>query len=150
MRTVIQRVSSAQLQVNNKVIGKINHGYTVLLGIEEDDTIEDVKWLANKVCKVRLFNDEDEKMNLNIKDVKGNILVISQFTLHARTKKGNRPSFRRAAPPGKANILYENFIDLLFNELDQPIQSGEFGAHMEITQTNYGPVTLFIDTKNKE
>ena len=150
MRTVIQRVSTAQVEVNKKVIGKINHGFMLLLGVEESDTLEDVKWLAEKVVKLRLFNDEEDKMNLNIKDVRGNILVISQFTLHAKTKKGNRPSYIRSAKPEWANNLYENFIDILFRELDQPIQSGKFGAHMNITQTNDGPVTIYIDTKNKE
>lgn len=150
MRSIIQRVSKAQVEVAHKVIGKINHGYMILLGVEIEDTLDDVKWLAEKICKLRLFSDEEGKMNLDIKDVKGNILVISQFTLHAKTKKGNRPSYIKAARPDQANHLYENFIDLLFHQLDQPIQSGEFGAHMNITQTNDGPVTIFIDTKNKE
>ncbi|MFT4754697.1 MAG: D-tyrosyl-tRNA(Tyr) deacylase [Salibacteraceae bacterium] len=150
MRTIIQRVSSAHVQVDKKTIGRINHGFMLLLGVEEEDTLDDVKWLTQKLCKLRLFNDADGKMNLNIKEVGGNILVISQFTLHAKTKKGNRPSYIKAARPEKANHLYENFIDSLFHLLDQPIQSGEFGAHMEITQTNDGPITLYIDTKNKE
>ena len=150
MRSIIQRVSKAQVEVADKVIGKINHGYMILLGVEMEDSVDDVKWLAEKICKLRLFNDKEGKMNLDIKDVKGNILVISQFTLHAKTKKGNRPSYIKAARPDQANHLYENFIDLLFHHLDQPIQSGEFGAHMNITQTNDGPVTIFIDTKNKE
>ncbi len=150
MRSVIQRVSKAQVVVNQKVVGEINQGYMLLLGIEEADTIKDLEWLANKVVKMRVFSDEEGKMNLDIKDVKGNILVISQFTLHAKTKKGNRPSYIKAARPDHAQNLYEKFIDTLFHLLDQPIQSGRFGAHMEITQTNDGPVTLFIDTKNKE
>jgi D-tyrosyl-tRNA(Tyr) deacylase len=150
MLSVNQRVSNAQVEVSNKVTGKINHGYMILLGVELDDTLEDVKWLAEKICKLRLFNDAEGKMNLDIKDVKGNILVISQFTLHAKTKKGNRPSYIRAARPDQANHLYENFIDQLFHLIDQPIQSGEFGAHMNITQTNDGPITILIDTKNKE
>ena len=150
MRSVIQRVSKAQVVVNQRVIGKINRGFMLLLGIEDSDTLEDVEWLANKIVKMRIFNDDEGKMNLDIKDVKGNILVISQFTLHAKTKKGNRPSYIKAAKPDYAERLYEKFIDTLFHLLDQPIQSGKFGAHMEITQTNDGPVTLFIDTKNKE
>lgn len=150
MRTIIQRVSKAEVAVNQKVIGKINQGFMLLLGVEEEDTIADVSWLAEKVCKLRIFSDTEGKMNLDIKDVSGNILVISQFTLYAKTKKGNRPSYIRAAKPDHAQNLYENFIDALFLQLDQPIQSGKFGAHMEITQTNDGPVTLFIDTKNKE
>ncbi|MGB0806674.1 MAG: D-aminoacyl-tRNA deacylase [Salibacteraceae bacterium] len=150
MRSVIQRVSKAQVEVSNKVIGKISHGYMILLGVELEDTLDDVKWLTEKICKLRLFDDEEGKMNLNIKDVHGNILVISQFTLHAKTKKGNRPSYIKAARPDQANHLYENFIDQMFHLIDQPIQSGEFGAHMNITQTNDGPVTIIIDTKNKE
>ncbi|MGB0390153.1 MAG: D-aminoacyl-tRNA deacylase [Salibacteraceae bacterium] len=150
MRSVIQRVSKAQVEVSNKVIGKIGHGYMILLGVELEDTLDDVKWLTEKICKLRLFDDEEGKMNLNIKDVHGNILVISQFTLHAKTKKGNRPSYIKAARPDQANHLYENFIDQMFHLIDQPIQSGEFGAHMNITQTNDGPVTIIIDTKNKE
>lgn len=150
MRTIIQRVSKAEVAVNQKVIGKIDHGFMLLLGVEEEDTMADVGWLAEKVCKLRIFSDTEGKMNLDIKDVSGNILVISQFTLHAKTKKGNRPSYIRAAKPDHAQNLYEKFIDALFLQLDQPIQSGKFGAHMAITQTNDGPVTLFIDTKNKE
>ncbi len=150
MRTIIQRVSKAEVIVNQKVIGKIKQGFTLLLGIEEADTLEDLNWLVEKVCKLRIFSDENDKMNLNIKEAKGNILVISQFTLLAKTKKGNRPSYIKAAKPDHAQNLYEKFIDALFHQLDQPIQSGQFGAHMQITQTNDGPVTLFLDTKNKE
>lgn len=150
MKAVIQRVSQAQVEVSNKIVGKINKGYTILLGVELEDTLEDVDWLTQKICKLRLFDDEEGKMNLNIRDVKGNFLVISQFTLHAKTKKGNRPSYIKAARPDQANHLYENFIDRCFHLIDQPIQSGEFGAHMNITQTNDGPVTIIIDTKNKE
>tara|TARA_R110002050_G_scaffold149463_1_gene276099 strand:- start:150176 stop:150628 length:453 start_codon:yes stop_codon:yes gene_type:complete len=150
MRAVVQRVSEAKVVVHQKKVGEIKQGYTVLLGIEASDTLTDVNWLAEKICKLRLFSDSDEKMNLDIQEVKGNILVISQFTLHAKTKKGNRPSYIRAAPPDYASQLYEDFIDALFQLLDQPIQSGEFGANMQITQTNDGPVTILIDTKNKE
>jgi D-tyrosyl-tRNA(Tyr) deacylase len=150
MRAVIQRVSKAEVDINDKTVGKINQGLMVLLGIEDADTQDDVKWLATKICKLRLFSDPEGKMNLDIRDVKGNILVISQFTLHAKTKKGNRPSYIKAAKPDYANTLYEDFIDELFHVLDQPIQSGEFGAHMQITMTNDGPVTIIIDTKNKE
>lgn len=150
MRSVIQRVTEAKVSIKGKKIGAIQQGYVVLLGVEDADTIEDVKWLASKICKLRLFSDEDGKMNLNIRDVKGNILVISQFTLHAKTKKGNRPSYIKAGRPEHANKLYEDFIDELFNLLDQPIQSGEFGGDMQISMTNDGPVTIIIDTKNKE
>ncbi|UTW64906.1 D-tyrosyl-tRNA(Tyr) deacylase [bacterium SCSIO 12643] len=150
MRSVIQRVTEAKVSIKGKKIGAIQQGYVVLLGVEDADTIEDVKWLASKIYKLRLFSDEDGKMNLNIRDVKGNILVISQFTLHAKTKKGNRPSYIKAGRPEHANKLYEDFIDELFNLLDQPIQSGEFGGDMQISMTNDGPVTIIIDTKNKE
>jgi D-tyrosyl-tRNA(Tyr) deacylase len=150
VRAVIQRVSEARVDINKKTVGQINRGFMILLGIETADTDEDVKWLASKVCKLRLFNDSEGKMNLDLKDVKGNILVISQFTLHAKTKKGNRPSYIKAAQPSHAIKMYEYFIDALFQLLDQPIQSGEFGADMQITMTNDGPVTIIIDTKNKE
>jgi D-tyrosyl-tRNA(Tyr) deacylase len=150
MRSIIQRVSEANVTINNKTVGKINQGYMLLLGIEEADNADDVKWLASKICKLRLFNDAEGKMNLDIKDVNGNILVISQFTLHAKTKKGNRPSYIKAAKPDQANKLYEDFIDELFHLLDKPIQSGEFGGDMKINMTNDGPVTIIIDTKNKE
>ncbi len=150
MRSIIQRVSEAKVTINTITVGKIDHGYMLLLGIEEADTFEDVEWLAAKICKLRLFNDSEGKMNLDIKDVQGNILVISQFTLHAKTKKGNRPSYIKAAKPEHANKLYEDFIDALFHLLDKPIQSGEFGADMKINMTNDGPVTIIIDTKNKE
>jgi len=150
MRTVIQRVSEAKVDIQQKMVGKINRGFVVLLGIENADTIEDAKWLAAKICKLRLFDDADGKMNLDIKDVEGNILVISQFTLHAKTKKGNRPSYIKAGKPEFANQMYEYFIDELIHILDKPIQSGKFGANMQITMTNDGPVTILIDTKNKE
>ena len=150
MRTVIQRVSEAKVDIQQKTVGKINRGFMVLVGVEDADTIEDAKWLAAKTCKLRLFDDADGKMNLDIKDVEGNILVISQFTLHAKTKKGNRPSYIKAGKPEFANQMYEYFIDELIHILDKPIQSGKFGANMQITMTNDGPVTILIDTKNKE
>lgn len=150
MRTVIQRVSEAKVEIQQKTVGKINRGFMVLVGVEDADTIEDAKWLAAKICKLRLFDDADGKMNLDIKDVEGNILVISQFTLHAKTKKGNRPSYIKAGKPEFANQMYEYFIDELIHILDKPVQSGEFGANMQITMTNDGPVTILIDTKNKE
>jgi D-tyrosyl-tRNA(Tyr) deacylase len=150
MRTVIQRVSEAKVDIHQKTVGKINRGFMVLLGVEDADTIEDAKWLAAKICKLRLFDDSDGKMNLDIKDVEGNILVISQFTLHAKTKKGNRPSYIKAGKPEFANQMYEYFIDELIHILDKPVQSGKFGANMQITMTNDGPVTILIDTKNKE
>ena len=150
MRSVIQRVTNAKVEIQQKVVGQINRGFMVLLGVEDADTIEDAKWLAAKICKLRLFDDQVGKMNLDITEVNGNVLVISQFTLHAKTKKGNRPSYIKAGKPEFANQMYEFFIDELIHILDQPIQSGEFGANMQITMTNDGPVTILIDTKNKE
>lgn len=150
MRTVIQRVSEAKVDVDQKTLGTIKRGYLVLLGVEDADTIEDAKWLAAKICKLRLFDDADGKMNLDIKDVDGNILVISQFTLHAKTKKGNRPSYMKAGKPEFANQMYEYFIDELIQILEKPVPSGEFGANMQISLVNDGPVTIVIDTKNKE
>jgi len=150
MRTVIQRVTEAKVDIQQKTIGTINQGFVVLLGVEDADTVDDAKWLAAKICKLRLFDDDEGRMNLDIKDVVGNILVVSQFTLHAKTKKGNRPSYIKAGKPDYANQLYEYFIDELIQIIDQPIQSGEFGANMQISMVNDGPVTIVIDTKNKE
>ena len=150
MRTVIQRVTEAKVDIQQKTVGSINQGFVVLLGVEDADTVEDAKWLAAKICKLRLFDDDDGKMNLDIKDVAGNILVVSQFTLHAKTKKGNRPSYIKAGKPEYANQLYEYFIDELIQIIDKPIQSGVFGANMQISMVNDGPVTIVIDTKNKE
>lgn len=150
MRTVIQRVSEAKVNIQQKTVGEINQGLVVLVGVEDADTVEDAKWLAAKICKLRLFDDGDGKMNLDIKDVEGNVLVISQFTLHAKTKKGNRPSYIKAGKPEYANQLYEFFIDELIQIMDQPIPSGKFGANMQISMVNDGPVTIIIDTKNKE
>jgi len=150
MRIVIQRVSQAKVDIGNKTTGEIHMGFVVLVGIENDDTIEDAKWLAAKCCKLRLFEDSEGKMNLNIMEANGNILVISQFTLHAKTKKGNRPSYIKAADPEFAEQLYEFFIDELIQILDKPVQSGIFGANMQVHMVNNGPVTILIDTKNKE
>lgn len=150
MRIVLQRVSEARVKIANKLSGEINQGFVILIGVEDDDTIEDVKWLASKVSKLRVFDDGEGKMNLNIQEVNGNILVISQFTLHAKTKKGNRPSYIKAGEPEYAKQLYEYFIDELIQIMDLPIQSGIFGANMQVELINDGPVTLYIDTKNKE
>ena len=150
MRTVIQRVTEAKVDIQQKTVGTINQGFVVLLGVEDADKVDDAKWLAAKICKLRLFDDDEGRMNLDIKDVVGNILVVSQFTLHAKTKKGNRPSYIKAGKPDYANQLYEYFIDELIQIIDQPIQSGEFGANMQISMVNDGPVTIVIDTKNKE
>ena len=150
MRTVIQRVSSASVEINQQIKSKIGAGLLILLGIEHDDTIEDIEWLCGKIARLRIFGDENGVMNLSILEVKGEILLISQFTLHASTKKGNRPSYIKAAKPELAIPLYQNFIATLQKELGKPIQTGEFGADMKVTLTNDGPVTIIIDSKNKE
>lgn len=150
MRAVIQRVSEASVEINNQLVAEINKGFLILLGIEIDDTFEDVIWLSNKISQLRIFSDEDGKMNNSIIEVDGNAIVVSQFTLHAKTKKGNRPSYIKAAKSQKAIPLYEEFIENLSNAIGKKIQSGEFGADMKVTLLNDGPVTIFIDTKNKE
>ena len=150
MRAVIQRVSEASVEINNQLVAEINKGFLILLGIEIDDTFEDVIWLSNKISQLRIFSDEDGKMNNSIIEVDGNAIVVSQFTLHAKTKKGNRPSYIKAAKSQQAIPLYEEFIENLSNAIGKKIQSGEFGADMKVTLLNDGPVTIFIDTKNKE
>ncbi len=150
MRVVIQRVSQASVSINEKIKSKIEIGLLILLGIEEADTIEDINWLAGKIARLRIFNDENEVMNLSVCDVKGEILVVSQFTLHASTKKGNRPAYIKAARPETAIPLYESFVKQLETETGSDIQTGEFGAMMEITLVNDGPVTIIIDSKNRE
>jgi len=150
MRAVIQRVSEASVEINNQLVAEINKGFLILLGIEIDDTLEDVIWLSNKISQLRIFSDEDGKMNNSIIEVDGNAIVVSQFTLHAKTKKGNRPSYIKAAKAQQAIPLYEEFIENLSNTLGKKIQSGEFGADMKVTLLNDGPVTIIIDTKNKE
>ena len=150
MRAVIQRVSKSSVKVNGEILGQTALGLLVLLGIEDLDNDEDVGWLARKITGLRIFSDSDEKMNLNIKQVEGGLLVISQFTLHASTKKGTRPSFIKAARPEKAIPLYEGFIKECENILGKEVASGKFGAMMEVELTNDGPVTIVIDSKNKE
>lgn len=150
MRAVIQRCLSASVTVENQVVGKIDKGFLVLLGIEHSDTLEDVEWLSSKIAQLRVFDDKDGLMNLSIQDIGGNILSVSQFTLHAKTKKGNRPSFINAAPPEVSKPLYEKFNELLSQKIGKPIETGIFGAHMLISLVNDGPVTIIIDTKNKE
>ena len=150
MRAVIQRVSEASVEINNQLVAEINKGFLILLGIEIDDTFEDVIWLSNKISQLRIFSDEDGKMNNSIIEVDGNAIVVSQFTLHAKTKKGNRPSYIKAAKAQQAIPLYEEFIENLSNAIGKKIQSGEFGADMKVTLLNDGPVTIIIDTKNKE
>lgn len=149
MIAVIQRVSEASVKIEEKIKGSIQTGFLILLGITHDDTLEDVEWLSKKIIGMRIFSDEEGKMNLNIKSVNGNILLISQFTLHASTKKGNRPSFIEAARPEIAIPLYEQMIKQLSKELGKEIQTGEFGADMKVSLINDGPVTIVIDSKNK-
>lgn len=150
MRVVLQRVSEASVKIEGKVHGKIQKGILVLLGIEEEDTSEDIGWLCNKIVKIRIFNDQAGVMNLSLQEINGEILIISQFTLHASTKKGNRPSYIKAARPVVAIPLYENFIKTLSQILGKPIETGIFGAHMEVSLNNDGPVSILIDSKNKE
>jgi len=150
MKIIIQRVSEASVKIEDKVVGEIKKGLLVLVGIENEDTLEDANWLASKIINLRIFSDENGLMNLSVKEIKGEILLISQFTLLAKTKKGNRPSFIQAAKPDVAIPLYETFKNLLETELNQPIQTGKFGADMQVSLLNNGPVTIVIDTKNKE
>ena len=150
MRVVIQRVSEATVSVDEKVTGQINKGLLVLIGIEDADTNDDIEWLAVKIIHLRIFNDSNDVMNLSIKDIDGNILLVSQFTLHASTKKGNRPSYIKASKPGFAIPMYEKMIVQLENELGKKIQTGLFGADMKVSLLNDGPVTICIDSKNRE
>lgn len=150
MRVVIQRVSSASVEINQQIKSKIDLGLLILLGIEHDDTIEDIEWLCGKIARLRIFGDENDVMNLSVVDVNGEVLLISQFTLHASTKKGNRPSYIKAARPEVAVPLYEQFVVQLEKELNKKVQTGEFGADMKVALTNDGPVTIIIDSKNKE
>jgi D-tyrosyl-tRNA(Tyr) deacylase len=150
MRVVIQRVSNASVAIDGVEKASIGKGLLILVGIEDQDSPEDVAWLSGKIARLRIFGDGDGLMNLSVREVGGEILVVSQFTLHASTRKGNRPSFIRAARPENAIPLYEKFLRLLSAESDLPVRSGEFGASMQVTLTNDGPVTIFIDTKNKE
>ena len=150
MRAVIQRVSEASVKVEDKITGQITSGFLVLLGIGEDDSQEDVQWLAQKITGMRIFNDENEQMNRSLADVQGKILLISQFTLFAQTKKGNRPGFIRAARPEKAIPLYEQMKLELEKLTKTKVETGIFGADMKVNLLNDGPVTIIMDTKNKE
>jgi len=150
MRIVIQRVSKASVQIDNKVEGRIEQGLMLLVGIEGADTKKDVEWLCRKIVNMRIFSDGEGNMNWSLLDVKGGALVISQFTLHAATKKGNRPSFMKAAKPDVAEQLYEEFKRTLSNYLGKDIPSGKFGADMKVSLINDGPVTILLDSKNKE
>ena len=150
MRIVLQRVKEASVTVEGKVVSKIGQGFLILLGIEAEDTQEDIDWLCRKVARLRVFSDENENMNYSIQDIDGEVIVVSQFTLHASTKKGNRPSFIKAARPDVAIPLYENFLKTLEKELGKSVQSGVFGAMMDVLLINDGPVTITIDSKIKE
>lgn len=150
MRVVIQRVTSASVDVNGDITGKISKGLLILAGFEEADTPEDIDWITGKIARLRIFDDADGVMNRSITDIDGQILVVSQFTLHAKTKKGNRPSYIMAARPEVAIPLYESFLKKLQDEIGKPVASGVFGAMMQVELVNDGPVTIIIDTKNKE
>jgi D-tyrosyl-tRNA(Tyr) deacylase len=150
MRAVVQRVSSASVEIEGRLVSHIDHGMLVLLGIEEDDGPEDVSWLSGKIARLRIFDDHNGVMNMSVSENGGDILVVSQFTLHASTKKGNRPSYIRAAKPEKAIPVYESFVSEIGRETGKKIQTGAFGAMMNVSLINSGPVTIFIDTKQKE
>ena len=150
MRAVIQRVSRASVTIDAKIYSSIDAGLLVLLGIEDADTEADIEWLSGKIVNLRIFNDHDGVMNISIKEMGGGILLISQFTLHASTKKGNRPSYIKAAKPEIAIPLYEAFVKHMEKEFGKKIQTGEFGADMKVNLLNNGPVTIIIDSKNKE
>ena len=150
MRVVIQRVLKAGVSIEKKLFSSINKGLLILVGIEESDNAEDIDWLCRKIIDLRIFADSEGKMNLSVKDVDGDILVISQFTLHASTKKGNRPSYLKAAKPDVAIPLYESFTTMLSNLYQKPVKTGVFGADMQVSLVNDGPVTICIDSKNKE
>lgn len=150
MRVVIQRVSKASVTIDNKITSKIGNGLLILLGIENEDSNEDIDWLCSKIARLRIFNDDNGVMNLSVADSVGEILVVSQFTLHASTKKGNRPSYIKAAKPDFAVPMYEKFVKQLESETRQKIQTGEFGAMMDVELVNDGPVTIIVDSKYRE
>jgi D-tyrosyl-tRNA(Tyr) deacylase len=150
MRVVVQRVTEADVTIENKTKSQINKGLLVLLGIEDHDNAEDIEWLCGKIVNLRIFDDANKVMNLSVQDIKGEILVVSQFTLHASTKKGNRPSYIRASKAETAIPLYEEFCQTLEKLLNKPVQTGEFGANMQVKLINDGPVTICMDSKNKE
>lgn len=150
MRVLLQRVSEAKVEIGGVLKGCIGHGLLILLGIEAADNEEDIAWLVGKISRLRIFDDEQGVMNLDIRQVGGRALVVSQFTLHASTRKGNRPSYIKAAPEAIARPLYEAFVRELSQSLEQPIPTGEFGADMAVSLCNDGPVTIWIDSKNRE
>ena len=150
MKAVIQRVSQSSVTINNEIVAQIQQGLLVLVGIEDADNQEDINWLTSKIANLRIFEDENEVMNLSLKDIDGEMIVVSQFTLHALTKKGNRPSYIKASKPEIAIPLYESFVQQMEIELGKKVQTGQFGADMKVGLVNNGPVTIIIDTKNKE
>ena len=150
MRVVVQRVKEASVTVSEKIIGLIDHGLVVFVSFVDDDTMDDLDWMSKKIINLRIFSDKDDKMNDSLLDVDGNILLISQFTLHASTKKGNRPSFIKAAKPGFAHDMYQKFIKILVEKFGSSIQTGEFGADMKVGLVNDGPTTIIIDSRDKE
>lgn len=150
MKVVIQRVSEASVTIDSQKVAQIHKGLLILVGIESEDNLEDITWLVSKIAYLRIFGDANNVMNLSVKDIDGEIIVVSQFTLHALTKKGNRPSYIKAAKPDIAIPMYEKFIQLLELELGKKIQTGQFGADMKVALVNDGPVTIIIDSKNKE
>jgi D-tyrosyl-tRNA(Tyr) deacylase len=150
LKVVLQRVTSASVIIESKIVAQIDNGLLVLVGIEDADTQEDINWLSQKIANLRIFADENDVMNCSVKDIQGDIIVVSQFTLHANTKKGNRPSYIKASKPEIAIPLYENFVLQIELELGKKIQTGQFGADMKVMLVNDGPVTIIIDTKNRE
>ncbi|MHC0439118.1 D-aminoacyl-tRNA deacylase [Flavobacterium sp. 3-210] len=150
MRIVLQRVSEASVTVDSKIVADIKKGLLILVGIEDADTQEDIDWLAGKIVKMRIFGDENDVMNCSVQDIDGDIIVVSQFTLHASTKKGNRPSYIKAAKPDFAIPMYETFVKALEKEFSKKIQTGIFGADMKVSLLNDGPVTIVMDSKNRE
>jgi|TARA_R110000851_G_scaffold63303_2_gene144924 D-tyrosyl-tRNA(Tyr) deacylase len=150
MRVLIQRVKKASVTIEGEIFSEINQGLLILLGIEAEDAQEDINWLAGKIARLRIFSDENDAMNLSVQDINGDCLVVSQFTLHANTKKGNRPSFINAAKPETAIPLYEKFVFQLENETNKKVLTGSFGAMMEVALINDGPVTILIDSKKRE
>ncbi|WP_277014635.1 D-aminoacyl-tRNA deacylase [Flavobacterium lindanitolerans] len=150
MKAVIQRVSHASVTIEGEKVSEIQSGLLILIGFEDSDTQEDIQWLSAKIANLRIFGDEDDVMNLSIKDIGGDIIIVSQFTLHASTKKGNRPSYIKASKPDVAIPLYENFISQMEADLGKKVLTGRFGADMKVALLNDGPVTIVIDTKNKE
>lgn len=150
MKVVIQRVSEASVTIDSQIVAQINKGLLILVGIESEDNLKDINWLVSKIVYLRIFGDANNIMNLSVKDIGGEIIVVSQFTLHALTKKGNRPSYIKAAKPEIAIPMYEKFVQLLELELGNKIQTGQFGADMKVALVNDGPVTIIMDSKNKE